>query len=70
MLKKSPQKLSRSMTISFPGLVQIHEFHFQSCEIQFQTIVNGIQCFEIEYHTVELTVEVLFSEKEPPLLGM
>ena len=38
-------------TTPFPGLLQTYEFHFHYTEIQFQTIVNRIQCYEIEYST-------------------
>ena len=41
--------------LSIFNLLQTYEFHFQRCdEINFQTNVNRIQYYEIEYHTVEI----------------
>ena len=42
------------LTIPFSGILQTHEFHFQRCEIKFQTNVNLIQSYDIEYHTIEI----------------
>ena len=36
-----------SASIPFPGLLQIYD-------IQFQTNVNLIHCYEIEYHAIEI----------------
>jgi len=42
------------VTLPCPGLLQTCEFHFQGCEVQFQTNVNRIHCYEIEYRTIEI----------------
>jgi len=47
---------SLKSSIPFTGLLQTNEFHFQCCEIQFQTYVNRIQNYEIEYHTIEIVL--------------
>ena len=40
--------------IPFLGLLQTYEFYSQRCEIKFQTNINRIQFYEIEYHTIEI----------------
>ena len=35
-------------SVTFPGVLQTYEFHFQRCEIQFQTNVIRFQYYEIE----------------------
>ena len=49
---RQPSYYHMIITKSFTGLLQTYEFHFQRCEIQFQTNVNRIQCYAIEYHTI------------------
>ena len=46
--------LLRLLWLPFPGLFQTYEFHFQCCEIKFQTNLNLIRCYEIDYHTIEI----------------
>ena len=41
--------ITLDISIPFPGLLQTYEFHFQRCEIQFQTNVNRIQRYKIRY---------------------